>query len=365
MNVFAPRRILVIRFFFIGDVLLTTPLLCALKKRFPHCEITFLTDGVAAEVLTGHFAIDELLQCRPVGWKHFSSRKKQRHIGRLVRALRRRKFDLAINLQPGDRGGLWSVFSGARLRAGYAREGERMFYYNRTLPFAPKKRPRVEHMMDALRALDIKVSEDSDERLLRLPSMTISPEESHFAQQFLAEKGWNENAETPLVAIHAGRPNTRKTWPDERFAALADELIHRYSARIVWLGAPEETARAAKIQALMTEKARSISTAGKFNLKETGALLQRCRLFIGIDSGPMHIASSVDTPTVSLFGFSDASVWQPRDLRGETRHVALQKPLPDAPCQAPQCCEPGQSPCMLRISVDEVAQAAARFIQND
>ena len=136
----------------------------------------------------------------------------------------------------------------------------------------------------------------------------------------------------------------------------------------MWLGAPDEAERIGEIQGLMEEKSTTLSVAGRLSLKEVGALLEKCDLFIGIDSSPMHIASAVDTPTVSLFSFSELAVWKPRDMpdgavKG-TRHIALQKQQPENPCAAPRCCEIGNSPCMLAISVDDVLNAAAAFLDN-
>ena len=207
----SPRRILLVRFYFIGDVLLVTPLFCAIKQRFPECHVTLLTDEPADGVVLGHPAVDEILVCRLSNWKNRLAREKTRHFWRLWRALQRQRFDFALNLQPGDRGGIWTWLSGARCRAAYDVPDERMIYYNHRLPFFPKGRPRIEHMMDALRGIGWDVPEDTPERLLRLPSMGFSDAERQTANRVLDAANWNiASASAPLIAIHPGRIKSRK-----------------------------------------------------------------------------------------------------------------------------------------------------------
>jgi len=334
-------RILVIRFRFVGDVLLTTPALQVLRRRFPECYLAMLTDAAAAEVVEGHPALNEVMVFKPAGRERGWSR--WRRYWQLMRHIRQQRFDLVFNLQPGDRGGLVAWWSGARGRVGYARPGERMFFYNVRAPYLTGARYRVEHVLDALRAVGIEAEAEP-------PSLGLTEADRGAARAFL-------DGHHPVVVLHPGRPSTRKTWQDERWTELADSLAERHGARVIFAGAPPEAERVQRIAAAMRHP--SVSVAGKLNLKELAALIERVDLFIGIDSAPLHLTSAVGTPSVALFGFSNPVEWNPPGAE----HIALHKPLAEHPCCPPHCCEVGQSPCMKNITVEDVMDAAERLLE--
>ena len=337
------HRILVIRFRFIGDVLLTTPALQALRRRFPECYLAMLTDeAAAAEVVEGHPALNEVMVFKQAGRERGWSR--WRRYWQLMRHVRQQRFDLVFNLQPGDRGGLVAWWSGARCRVGYDRPGERTFFYNVKAPYNPGARYRVEHVLDALRAVGIEAEAEP-------PSIGLTEADRAAASAFL-------DGHHPVVVLHPGRPHTRKTWQDERFVELADGLASRHGARIIFAGAPPEADRVQRIAAAMRHP--SVSVAGKLNLKELAALIERADLFIGIDSAPLHLAAAVGTPSVAMFGFSNPVEWNPPGAE----HIAIHKPRAEHPCCPPKCCEVGQSPCMKNISVADVVDAAEPLLSR-
>ncbi|MBV9864318.1 MAG: putative lipopolysaccharide heptosyltransferase III [Abitibacteriaceae bacterium] len=360
MNKSSPRkedapRILVIRFRFIGDVLLVTPVFEALRRHWPHCYLAFVTDAEAAAVVEGHPALDELMVFR-LPKKQLRSRwARLQHKMRLFQHMRQQHFDIAINLHPGQRGALTAWLSGARRRVGYDRPQDKLenALTNIKVPYrlatAQPREYRVEYLLDTVRALGI-------EAKATLPSMGLSYEDRAFATSYLKSLAFDRDG--PLIVLHPGRPSTRKTWPDGRFTQLADALSQRFAARIIWLGAPAEVERVKRIAGAMTHT--SASVAGQANLKQLAAIIEQADLFIGIDSGPMHIASAVGTPTVALFAFADPNEWNPP---GAT-HIAIHKPLPDHPCDPPQCCEVGKSLCMANIYVNDVLAAAERLLNK-
>lgn len=333
-------RILVIRFRFIGDVLLTTPALQALRRRFPQCYLAMLTDAAAAEVVEGHPALNEVIVFKQTG--HERGWERWRRYWHLMRYIRRQRFDLVFNLQPGDRGGLVAWWSGARWRVGYDRPGERMFFYNVKAPYNTGARYRVEHVLDALRAVGIEADATP-------PSLGLTAADRAAADAY-------DDGHRPLIILHPGRPDTRKTWLDERFAELADALIAQHGARVVFAGAPSEVARVQRIAAAMRHPSESV--AAKLTLKGLAALMERADLFIGIDSAPLHLAAAVGTPSVALFGFSNPVEWNPPGAQ----HIAIHKPLSHHPCCPPHCCAVGQRPCMKNIAVADVREAAERLL---
>lgn len=328
-----------------GDVLLMTPVARALRARFPKAHIALLTDEPADEMVRGHPAIDEIILFKRRDDAKLGALQRLMRYVRLLRDIRAKRFDLVLNLHPhGERGGLVTLLSGARVRVGYDRPGSKTFWYNVRAPYDTESRYRVEHLLDALRAIGIDAPAE-------LPSVSLSPEDQAFAEK-LSSAG-----KRPVVVIHPGRPDTRRAWMTDRYAQVADALIERNGARVLFSGAgkPEEE-RVETIRRAM--RGASESLVG-ISVKQLAAVMARADLYIGMDSSPLHLASAVGLPTVSLFSYYSPRAWKPI---GE-KHIAIRKQLPDHPCDAPRCCQPGDAPCMRNISVDEVLAAAAPLLR--
>jgi predicted lipopolysaccharide heptosyltransferase III len=337
-------RILVIRFRLMGDVLLVTPVLQVLRRRFPKSHLALLTDAPAHEVVEGHPALDELIVFKRTEDSQLSGWTRMRRYWRVLRDIRRRRFDLVLNLHPhGERGGLVSWLSGAKCRVGYDRRGSPTFWYNVKAPYQPAGRYRVEHQLDALRAIGIEANAE-------LPSIATSAEDRAFADKFHA------SGKRPVVILHPGRADTRRAWPEDRYASVADALANEYGARLVFIGIASEAERVDAIMRRMRAKAESL--VAKVTVKQLAAVMERSDLFIGMDSSPLHLASAVGLSTVSLFSFYSPQDWKPIG----DKHIAIRKQLAEHPCSPPACCEPGQAPCMRNIFVEEVLDAARRLL---
>ena len=146
------------------------------------------------------------------------------------------------------------------------------------------------------------------------------------------------NVPGPLIAIHpgAGWYSRARIWPVENFAAVARGLIESHGAAVIVLGGPDEQESATALKELVdgeADEGRVLNLAGRTSIHETAALLEHCDLFLGNDSGPMHIASAVRTPVVAVFGPSNIRAWEPYTPRGEAkRHVIVSRDLPCMPC---------------------------------
>ena len=329
----------------IGDVLLTTPVLTALKRRYPGCHLALLTDGLAAELVKGHPAIDDLIVYNTnTGKQKFTFSDLTRHF-KVLNYIRRQKFDLAINLHPSARGGRAVKWSGAECRVGYDARGKNNKYYNVLVPDdGGVDRYRVDYLLDPLRALGIDVE-------VELPTLGISEEDRQAVRQYL------EAGQGPLIVLHPGRTDTPKSWKDDRFASLADALVVQYGVRLIFIGAPSEADRVDSIMSMMRQP--SMSLAGKLGLRHVGALLEGADLFIGIDSSPLHIASAVGTPTIALFGPSDTTKWNPPG----PNHICIQKRFDKHPnCLPHNCWKTNCSPCMSNIQVGDVLAEVEKVI---
>lgn len=338
------NRILLIRFRLMGDVLLMTPVARALRARFPKARIALLTDEPNDEMVRGHPALDEIILFKRSSDKALSAWGRLMRYAGIVRDIRAREFDLVLNLHPhGERSGVVTWLSGARTRVGYDRKGSQTFWYNVKAPYDTESRYRVEHLMDALRAIGVDAPAE-------LPSVSLSAEDNAFAEKLIAAgKG-------PAVVIHPGRPDTRRAWMTDRYARVADTLVERYGARVLFSGAGKPEAE--RVEAIRRAMGKPSESLVGVNVKQLAAIMSRADLYIGMDSSPLHLASAVGLPTISLFSYYSPRAWKPMG----DKHIAIRKQLPDHPCNAPACCQPGDAPCMKNISVEEVLAAAAKLL---
>ena len=343
------RRVLVVKIKYIGDVLLCTPVFRVLREAFPGATFTALVARGTEDVVLYHPDVDEVLTVdRPAEKKESWGCSWTDH-GRLLRRLRENRFDLAIDLTDGDRAAFLTWASGARWRVGFNRERRlRGWAYHQVVPTWSGLRHRVEADLEALRALGVPVHPVA-------PSLGVPPDAEAAAEQLLAHKRVLRDRD--IVLIHPGARWWFKAWPPERFAALADGIEEELGAQVMIAGGPGDVATAEVIRGKMRYPA--IPVAGETSILELAALLRRCRLFVGNDNGPMHIAAAVGTPVVALFGPTNPAEWGPWG----DGHVALYKGFDCRQCWWSGGCRLGEGNCLQQITVDE-AMVAVRQVWN-
>jgi len=293
-----PRNLLLIRPDHIGDVLFTTPALHALRQTFPEARIIALVGPWTATILTRNPDVDAVLTC-PFPW--FDRRPKPspwqpyRLLLEEARKLQKLHFDAVLILRFDHWwGALLAAWAGIPVRIGYATPETRLFLTD-TLPYAPD-RHAVEHNLALIRALAARWGREmvEGEPRLRFP---LTAEEEAFAAAFLAHHGI---ADARLVGLHPGAGDPRKLWPAERWAQVADRLAETWEAQILITGSPAERELAEAVARQM--RSRPCIAAGETSLGQAAALLGRCRLVVGADTGPMHLAVALGVPTVHLYG---------------------------------------------------------------
>lgn len=332
------KKILVIKLRYIGDVLLATPVLSALKERYPAAHVTVAVNQGTEDILKRNPDVGEVLVVgRGSGQAQL----------RFLRDLRQGRFDCAIDLTDGDRSAILARLSGAPCRIGFNDEHRwRGLLYSAVVKAADGPRHRVEHDLQALRPLGI-------EPKSRPLVLRTAPSDDQAAAELLKTAGLAEGDR--LVMLQPGARYWFKAWPAERFARLADRLAEAFGCRILIGGSAQETDLAQRIAALA--KSGVVVMAGRAPLLHYAALLKRCALFVGNDNGPMHMAAALDVPVVALFGPSDPAEWGPR---GPAARV-IYKGLDCRRCFHPTC-DRGEESCMKRITVDEVFAAAAALL---
>jgi heptosyltransferase-1 len=296
-------RILIVRLSAIGDVLHGLPVLNALRDALPRAFLAWVVEGRAAELLQSHKALDELIVV-PRRWL-----KSPREVIRLRRRLRALRFDLTLDLQGLSKSAIAARLSGARRRIGFdgrdGRELSRWLNNERVLPERTNVIDRNLELLAPLGIVDPPVRFDLDDS----PSAALAAAKILDAQH-LADR---------FAVINPGAGWPSKLWPAERYAAVARHLGQARALRslVVWAG-PQERAWA---EAIVAGSAGCATLAPATNLSELAAIARRAAVFIGSDTGPLHLAAAVGTPCVGLFGPMPAE----RNGPYGPQHVALQK----------------------------------------
>ncbi len=331
------NRILVIKLKQPGDVLVSTPVLQALKAAWPEAQVSYLVPWGTEEMVADHPLLDGLyvLDRRRGSWVEAC---------RLIRKLRRKHFDLALELSGGDRGAFFALMSGARERVGFARPRQpfwqRYGLFTRLLPRPPVKMHMVEHNLEAVRALG--VTPENPRLQFFWNRATEAKTQSLLKEMGLAPDGF--------VVLHPGAGWRFKCWTAEGYARVIETLMDDWRLPVVLTGS-----RAAHEQDLLQEilaacRTRPLNLAGRLTLKELGALIAKARFFFGVDSAPMHLAAAVDTPAVALFGPSGVFNWGPWG-KG---HLVLQKDWECVPCGKDGCQGTKVSRCLTEMEPAEV-----------
>jgi ADP-heptose:LPS heptosyltransferase len=263
------------------------------------------------------------------------------------RALRARHYDMAIDFRGDFRTIFWlACASGAPVRLSWSNVSAGRGLLTHAIPL-PGPLHEVEANLRLVHAIGVKP-------LQRAPHLHVAGEAAMLAEERLSARGLP--ADRPRVGFHCFAISTLRTWPAERFAAAIDSLARDCGASCVLLGSAAESERARALTAQCAS--RPASLVGETTLPELAAVLSRLDLLVCLDSGLLHLAAAVGTPTVSLFGPGDPSRWRP--LAG--LHTMVWRGLPCSPCRDTTCAFPVNR-CMDEIGVAEVVAAARRHLQ--
>lgn len=355
----AVRHALVVKLRHHGDVLLASPVFSVLKRKAAHVEIDALVYAETSPMLTGHPSIREVFGIDRA-WKKLGSLAQARAEWRLFSQLRRRRYDLIVHLTENWRGAWLARALGARWSvaprvAGRSRVWSKSFTHLVPAPLAGGRHV-VESNLDALRRIGIHPA--PDERALTL---VAGPEAEERVARLLAERGLSGQS---FVQVHPGSRWRFKCWPAEKMAALIDRL-HGHGIRVVLTGAPDKAERM-MIEDIQSRLAQPLAAnlAGALSLKELAALTAQARLFIGVDSAPMHIAAAIGTPVVVIFGPSGSDLWGPWGTpRVGAHRVVANDEYACRPCGLDGCGGGKVSDCLVTLDVDRVWTAARALLE--
>jgi lipopolysaccharide heptosyltransferase II len=352
--------ILLVRLRLIGDVIFTTPLIRALRRRYPSARLVYVVEPAAAPVVAGSPHLSEVIVVpHRRGWRRLVDDL------RLGRRLRAERFDVAIDLHGGPRSAWLTWASGAPVRVGYDVAG-RSWMYTRVIHRPRTLRPRhsVENQWDLLPAVDdaFPASPDPDQDRVEMP---VDADAAARVRERLRALGVTPGAHIIVLHVSAGNPFRR--WPEPAFAALAADLAAEQPHRwVVVTSGPSDHEAALRVLADARHRAGDaggrIVDADGLTLVELRALMDEAALFVGGDSGPLHIAATTSVPIVGLYGPTlpeRSAPWRPRHLASAAVDAGA---LPCRPCEQ-RVCVPGDFRCLTHVPADMVRDAARRLLE--
>lgn len=335
-----PKKILIRMPNWIGDLVMATPLLTDLRKKFPDASITAMCKEPLSDLLKEDADIDELFSFKKPK-SSFLHKERRRNI---IQKLREGNYDLGI-LTTNSFSSVWWFYEGdVKNRIGFSK-GIKTLLLNKRVPLPPNDEHLVETYKRLLTPLGISASKT-------LPRIYLKETEIDSARELLKQR--NADKSCKLVGIHAGASyGPAKRWPEENFFQLAKILLLDPEMRVVFVGDEQVTPFAKKVARALGDKI--IDLTGTTSLRGLCSLIKLCDVFVTNDSGPMHIAAALQVPLVALFG-STSPVKTGPYKHGET----IFKNVACAPCFKRVC--PINFPCMKKIGIDEVYEKIISLI---
>ncbi|MGC8991273.1 MAG: glycosyltransferase family 9 protein, partial [Verrucomicrobiia bacterium] len=284
-----PLRIVTFHLNQVGDLLFSLPALASLRAGFPGAHITAVVRPSLTSLLRSSDLVDAIIE---------RARGGLLAKARLIWRLRREKFHIAVSFSQAEECVLLSRFSGAAVRAGFSGGHFASAFTIRTEKAGP---PSTMNNLRLVGALGCPVVQNTYVGLVKLDQDDLTQ-----AQELLIKAGVNLDA--PLVVLGPGTSHRRtiKEWPSERFAAVADHLATKKSAQAVILGAESDP------QIHSAARVPLADLSGRTTLRQAAAILKHAPLFVGVDSGLMHLAAAMATPCVAIFGPSDPNLTGPQ-----------------------------------------------------
>jgi lipopolysaccharide heptosyltransferase II len=335
-------KILIIKFGSLGDVILSTAAIMAVRNKFLHkYKISLLVSQECKDVLLNCPYIDELLVCELK-----DKDKGIRGVLKLAALLRRKKFDIVIDLQNNRKSHLLARLALALDRYGYANKKLGFLLNHRIKDEKPLIDP-VTHQFRLLKMLDINLESSHLE-------LWPTPEDQGYIDEFLNSQWVNANQKLVGINISASSRWLTKNWPLSHINKLCEELSRR-DIRVVITGLDEDLGLADTL-INSVKYAKIINACAKTTVNQLACLIKRCSVYITSDSAPLHIAAAIDTPFIALFGPTDSR----RHIPPAKDYIVIKKDLPCSPCYKSKC---KTKKCMEQIRPEDVLEAVEKLLK--
>lgn len=327
------KNILIIKPGAIGDLLQLTPVIRALKRKYPDARLSILVGSkVTADLFRFNAKVQETIVFDKKGTHH-----SLLSLFRLRSLLRQKKYDLVINFQRSNLK-TWFLASAA--------------FPCRILIYHKTRRRNVHAVQNCLETVAPLAEDVSGTDLELIPG----PGARDFAEKIISSL---DDGRKPIIALNPGASHHVNRWGTDRFAALADRLANELSARVMVIGGTDDIPLAQEIGAGTASK--PLLMAGKASLLELAALLEKCDILVSGDTGPMHVATAVGTRVLALFGAADPARTGPL---GKGHRVIQAPEVSCVPCRSRTCSNKKYLECMEKISVENVYEAILVMLKN-
>lgn len=346
-----PESILIIRPSAMGDIVMASPMLAALRRAYPQARICWLVEPGLADLLRHNRDLDELILWPKGEWNRLVREKRYLELLRRVIALRRElrshRFDLAIDAVGLVKSRFLLWLSGARETIGFLSKEPGAFLLDRKV----SKGKDDPAMSSEYRELIVALGLDPDPFA---PRIVVAPEDRTIARQLLASLG--VGSDYLVFAPFTTRP--QKHWFDERWALLAGAVVVKFGKPVIILGGPGEAVRGEEI-ARQGGRAQVYSLCGRTTLGQSAAMIEGAALLIGVDTGLTHMGTAFSLPTLALFGATC-----PYQTTASPRTRVLYDAPPCSPCRRKPTCH-DQFDCMRALTVDKIVAAATTLLEEE
>ncbi|MFQ5431058.1 MAG: putative lipopolysaccharide heptosyltransferase III [Nitrospinota bacterium] len=344
------KKILVLRYRSIGDIILSFPTIETLKETYPKARIDMLIDERLADICYAHPHVNYLLL-------HKSTRGKSGNLSLVMQSLkfiykiRKQKYDMVVDLHSGPRSSILTLLSGARYRIGsLMRKRHKLFYNLYAEPGGDRKMHTVNVMLKAISPLKPK-------RLAKKSLfLRYSDEDSLYVKNFLEK--YDVTEKETVVMVHPGARVDIKRLPAQRMGEIVNWMTSELGVKVIYAGKDSDLPAIADI---VSYSGKPGLMATNLTLGRLAALINSCNVFIGNDSGPMHMAAALDVPIVAFFGPSDPAVWSPWGARGK---IVRCTPMDCMPCDQKGCPYVGHH-CMTKIKESDIKRAIVSALKMD
>ncbi|MGB8952221.1 MAG: glycosyltransferase family 9 protein [Candidatus Aminicenantales bacterium] len=338
----ALKKILLIRLRRIGDIVLTTPAVALLKNKLPGSSLAYVVEEPYQRLVEGNPCLDQIIV--------IEKKQAARDFYRFLRQIRAEGYDAVIDFHGGPKAFWMTFFSRAKVRIGYQTK-YKSFIYTIRIPRRRSEGPMhsVENHINLVRALGLNGHEDPPASLF-LPHPRR--EETDRINNFLERKNLSESR---TVILHVGAGNKFRDWGVTNLVELITLLTSLPQVKVVLIGSEED--KKAEEEIVKKCSPPPLSLVGELNLMELKQLISRAALFVGPDSGPMHIAASTSTPIVAYFGPTLPAHFAP----WQAKAILLEKDIPCRPCRQRKC--PSEDfRCLRTIRAEDVFNACRQFL---
>lgn len=340
-----PKRILITRTDRLGDVVLSTPVIKFLRKKYPSAHIAFMVRPYTRDVVEHNPDLDEII----VYDKYYQHKSPWSTI-KFALALRKKKIDTAIALHPTNRIHIMLFLAGIPVRVGYDRKFGKLLTRRAVHDKQSGRKHEVDYNFELLERAGFDDVKDAERR----PYIVTNNNEKRVVDAILKDQGIGKR----IAAVHAGASCPSKRWPPERFAQVCDIVASRFGRDIVLVGESETEKYSDKVSSNMNIRAFDLTDI--LRVGELAEFLSRCDVFISNDSGPVHVSAAVGTPVVCIFGRNDPGLSSARWGPLGEKDIVLHKDTGCTECLAHNCVK--EFACLRAISVDEVIAAVSKIL---